>query len=348
MITVGEGENILAAAAGVLAERGVYLTWRLRDAGSTDSGTDGEVRVEVDGVGITLPLQVKAQMRPSTIGLVGTPGAHGTLLATTHVTATVARLLRERGVNYVDSAGNAFIRAPGVRVEIEGLRPTVGAATRTATPLFGRAALPVVLAILNAPHLIAAPLRDIQVRTHVSLGSVQKVVKALRAAGYDRLPGPDSTRGDREHWQRLLHGWVAEYAGGARDANLLGRYASAWPVADLIARADDLPAVLSGEAAAAVSGDVIRPATLDLYVHGPVGPLISAARLRPDPQGAVCVRKASWTPVAERDGASRAVVPVAPAPVVYADLIALADPRAETAARRWLANDPNLRSFLTD
>jgi hypothetical protein len=339
-------ETILAAAASALAARGVRLTWRLDDKGE-GAGADGDIHVDVDGVQTTLPLQVKAQLRPSTIGLVAAPGERGTLLATAHVTATVGRLLRERGISYVDTAGNAFISAPGIRIEIGGLKPPT-TATATPAPLFGRAALPVVLAILNAPQLIDAPLRDIQARTHVSLGSTQKVVKALRSAGYTRAPGRDATRGDREHWHRLLDGWVAAYAGGARDANLLGRYSSDFPIADLVARGTQLPAVLSGEAAASLAGGDLRPATLDLYLHGDLGPLITAARLRPDPAGTISVRKAFWTPLAEADGAGHTPAALAPAPVVYADLIALADPRTQEAARRWLKDDPNLRSFLAD
>lgn len=91
-------EAILAAAASALAERGVRLRWSPNHPGS-DAGADAEVRVDVDGVQTTLPLQVKGQLRPSTIGLVTAPGEHGTLLATAYVTATAGRLLRERDID---------------------------------------------------------------------------------------------------------------------------------------------------------------------------------------------------------------------------------------------------------
>ena len=291
-----------------------------------------------------MPLEYKSQLRPSTVGLLRElhPGA---LVVSHHITRAVGELLRERGLNYVDGAGNASLRQRGLIVEIEGRMPAgASSGSKATSSIFTSGGMPVVLALLNRPDLISAPLREIQARSHVSLGTVQKVVETLRRDGLKDLRegGPQQ----RARWRRLLDGWVSAYLAGTRDKLSIGRFRTDRPMSFFMEMLPALPATVSGEAAAALLGYGIRPATVDLYVKDSPGPLIHKARLRADPDGWIFVRKASWTSLAEFDTRRPTADNVAPAPVLYADLIAHGDSRLDDISRELERRDPYLRPFF--
>lgn len=291
-----------------------------------------------------MPLEYKSQLRPSTVGLLRElhPGA---LVVSHHITRAVGELLRERGLNYVDGAGNASLRQRGLIVEIEGRMPAgASSGSKATSSIFTSGGMPVVLALLNRPDLISAPLREIQARSHVSLGTVQKVVETLRRDGLKDLRegGPQQ----RARWRRLLDGWVSAYLAGTRDKLSIGRFRTDRPMSFFMEMLPALPATVSGEAAAALLGYGIRPATVDLYVKDSPGPLVHKARLRADPDGWIFVRKASWTSLAEFDTRRPTADNVAPAPVLYADLIAHGDSRLDDISRELERRDPYLRPFF--
>lgn len=332
--TLARDQEIVSRAVSHLRHLGVSLHVELSSEGAErgDVMGDGSARLHIDGRDLTMPVQIKTGLRPSTVGLVSAR-AEGGLLIGDHITPVVGDLLRARRIHYVDSVGNASIRGPGIVIEVRGRRAGSGSAsaTRETPSLFTPAGLPVVLAILNQPQLLDVPLREVQERTTVSLGSVQKVVSFLRDQGYRSTDEPGQGR-----WRRLYDGWVAAYLAGPRDKALIGSYTSDRRPRDLIQLLADVDVTASGECAAHLAGYDIAPASLDLYVRDSLGPVIRGARLRPDPEGPVVLRRRSWTDRAERE--SRGGVSgerLAPAPVVYADLLALQDPRANKIATAW-------------
>lgn len=333
MNTLEREQGLVDRAIAHLRDLGMSLHVDLsqQPGGATGLRHDGVATLTIDGRQLTLPVEVKTGLRPATIGLVA-PYVRGGLLISDHITPSVGELLRRREIQYVDGAGNASIRGPGIVVDVRGRRAVTGPSTRERSPLFTRAGLPVVLAILNDPTLLDGPMRSVQEHTTVSLGSVQKVTSFLRTQGY--RPTPDDRQSGT--WQRLYDGWVAAYLAGARDKTLIGRYSSDRRPRDLAQALDGIAATPSGEAAAYLAGYDIAPTSFDLYVHDAPGPVIRDARLRPDPEGRVVLRESSWTVRAEdvsRSGG--AGQRLAPGPVVYADLLAQQDPRTDEIAKEW-------------
>lgn len=334
--------EVVDATVVALRELGVALEVEPPSAGEQrgDLRPDGYAVVRLDGREVRYPVEVKRGLRPSTAALLAAQVGEG-LLISDHISPAVGDLLRARGVQYVDSAGNAHLRGAGVLVDVRGRRAREGVArsVRKASPLFTRAGLPVVLAVLEEPRLIEAPLREVQARTTVSLGSVQKVMAHLREQGYRASDTPDEGR-----WRRLYDGWVAAYLAGPRDDALVGRYSTRLRPDDVVRALADGDVTLSGESAARAAGYDIAPVTLDLYVRDSVGPAVTAGRLRPDPDGTVTVRRPVWTPGSERElGRGGPTHRLAPGPVVYADLLALQDPRGEHLAEEWRSHGTRLQ-----
>lgn len=331
--------QLLATVTRALAGHGLATSW---EPGRPESSgpADGVATLVMDGMTCVLPFQIKAQLRPSTVGLLPATLSPGTLIVSQHVTTTVGELLRHQGLNYVDAAGNASVTAPGVRIRLEGFRPPAGSTTPSS--VFTQATIPVILAILNRPELIHSPVRQLHARVKVSLGTVHKARHQLSSTGLDNTPAEDPSTANRRRWRGLLEGWVAAYT-TRRESLILGRYSSPGPLHDLPRGA----AVVSGELAAVLAGADLRPATADLYVDDTATDLIRAARLRPESNGPITVRRSIWTPAMLEDSSSQ-VPGLAPSPVIYADLASIIDPRTATIARDWIANDENLRSLLHD
>lgn len=330
--TALRAQEIISGVRSHLRDLGVSLEVELSAKGGGGEGEtpDGSATLLVDGHELTLPVEIKSGLRPSTVGLVPV-GIEGGLLLSDHITPAVGELLRGRRIQYADSVGNASIRGSGLVIEVQGRRAVSAAGSREASPLFTPAALPVVLAVLNEPQLLDAPLREVQQRTTVSLGTVQKVMSYLRDQNHLAVQGPQG-----HGWRRLYDGWTAAYLSGPRDNALIGRYSSDHRPRDLVRLLGGIDATPSGEAAAHLAGYDIAPSTFDLYVRDSMGPVIRAARLRPDPKGAVSLLDPSWTSLAEEEsGRGKSGEQLAPAPVVYADLLAQQDPRITEIAMEW-------------
>src|SRR2546427_5666814 len=112
-------------------------------------------------------------------------GRHGILVAP-YLTPELANHCRQTlDLNFVDTAGNAYVRAPGLFVFVRGER----APAHRATAVGGRgggttAALRVVFALLCKPELVNAPYRDIAAAADVALGTVGWVFFDLQQRGY--------------------------------------------------------------------------------------------------------------------------------------------------------------------
>lgn len=325
-----------------LAARGVTLRWD--ETAADDAGVDGRVSVEFDGRRAEFPYESKSQLRPSTIPVLRSAPGSGAVIVSSHITTTVGQLLRDRGLHYADAAGNTFLTAPGLHIEIEGKRPKADRRPHQSGSLFTPAALPVILAILTEPKLAAAPLREIQDQTSVSIGTVFKVREVLRRRGIDDPLTESSGSGVRDRWRQLFEGWVAAYI--ERAPKTAVRFRSDLSPRQLKQALAGVDGTLSGEAAASVKGFDIRPASLDLYYRGKLGPIVKDLRLRRDPAGPVSVRSPIWAETMDAPTDRNRPNRLAPAPVIYADIAALNDPRADSLLKELRTHDSTLRPFF--
>lgn len=258
----------------------------------------------------------------------------GTTVLADHVDARRADALRRSDAWFVDTEGRMFVQAPGVLIDVFTARRTgradaSRATARTPSNLMSPSRARVVFALLAWPGLSAQPVRTIAAAAGASSGLAGQVVAALEAdrhltAGRERLLDVGG----------LLDQWATSYARGLGRSIELGRFSgppdlSAWERAGTLVH-------VSGEAAI---DSLVGP---DLVLYVPELDLRSAAASRwrsPRDGGAnIVVRRRFWSPpLVGEVGSSAPGAPVravpAPAPLVYADLIASGDPRQREAAR---------------
>jgi hypothetical protein len=288
---------------------------------------DALVRLARGDEKVLYTVEVKTALRPANLGvalLQLQPFGDAGMLFADYVTPQIADILRAQNIAFADAAGNVYINRPPWYFFVKGEKPTEGAyAPKQVGRAFQAGGLRVLFALLCKPGLINENYRTIAAQAGVAHGTVGWVMAELPALGFlaeiagkRRLLQPE----------RLLKQWVEAYARKLRPKLLVGRYqadGNAWQ-----ATLDPLKyaAVWGGETAAAKMTNMLRPEITTLYVRQRDPALIHAARLRPDPNGNVELVTRFWE--FENDPPD-----LAPAILVYADLLATGDARCIEVAR---------------
>ncbi|WP_436492274.1 type IV toxin-antitoxin system AbiEi family antitoxin [Actinokineospora sp. HUAS TT18] len=260
-----------------------------------------------------------------------------TLVVARTITEQAAGLLRERGIDYIDEAGNAHIAWGDVLIDIRGRRKAGGrtsGSTSLGSKAFGRAGLQVGFVVLSWPTMAAEPLRGLASAAGVSLGTAQAVVDDLVKAGYLY-----DVAGERRLGRagELLNRWSEAYSTRLSPALSLGDFEVpdiAWwrESADELTRSN---VQLGGEAGASILDPHLTPATLTFYAEELPRSLIARHRMmRAERAGNIHVRRRFWTMA----GQSWVVPPA----LIYADLLASGDPRQREHADRIRISDDRL------
>jgi hypothetical protein len=273
-------------------------------------------------------VELKTGLRAATLGLViqrMAPREDRALLIADHVTPPMAETLRHRGIQFLDAAGNAYLRDATVHVWVKGERPTgPNVRLRERGRAFTQRGSQVVLALLCRPAIVNENYRHIAILAGgVAHGTVGWVMQELQALGFVATVG-----GRRKllNTEPLLDRWAEAYLRVLRHKRMLGRFRT-----DDLERMTDIPVskygvVFGGEPAAALLTKHLQPGAITLYTDRIDPRLLVDYRLRRDDHGNVEILRKFW-------GVDATRVATAPRPVVYADLIGTGDARCLEAAK---------------
>lgn len=253
------------------------------------------------------------------------------LLVTPYLTAELANHCRDRlDLQFIDAAGNAYLRAPGLFVFVKGEKPQGPAATAIGVRGGGTAtALRVVFALLCKPELLNAPYRHIVEAAGVALGAVGWVFFDL--AGRGLIAGGQRKRNRRFLYpKRLLDEWVTNFPVKLRPRLGARTFRAADPHWWRTVQPRRYGAVWGGE----VAGDRLtgnrEPGRFTLYVDGDPTRLILDYKFRADPHGDIEILDRFWN---FQPNLPPQVPDIAPPILVYADLMATLDPRNHETAK---------------
>ena len=296
---------------------------------NTNERADALIRAKVGGVGVDFLLEVKSgSLQPDALEkfrmrkeLLNLP----LVLARTWIPAKRARTLREQGVNYLDTAGNAFLNLPGLHVfrETNDL-PKIDPVRKRPGEVFNVSAVRVGLQLLLDPQLVDSNLRAIAALAGVSAPSAKFALDAFKADGYVIEVGKNGRKlVDRE---RFVRKWAESYNLRYRPKHALGKYVGGL---DDLLRLDDFDACWGGEPGADRLTNNLQALGKVVYTYSTkVGPLVAKNRLRPDSKGSVELVQACWEKRQEE------LQGTAPAFVVFADLLDTRDPRCIEVAEQ--------------
>ena len=247
------------------------------------------------------------------------------LLITRFVDTLMAEQLRQDGIEFIDTAGNAFINQPPVYIFVKGNRRP----EKTGKPLLNRAfkyaGLRIIYAFLCNPGFENKTYREIADAAHVALGTVDWIMNELKELGFLIDMGKRGLRLTQK--EKLFQRWVTAYPEQLRPKQVLGRYRgeTGWWQQK---RLDPLKALWGGEVAAERLTQYLKPELITIYTTAQqLNQLLLDNRLKVDIAGDVEILARFWKP-AEMWEYDDLVHPI----LIYADLTATGNQRnLETA-----------------
>jgi hypothetical protein len=244
------------------------------------------------------------------------------------ISAPLGEELRALGINFADTAGNAYIRAKGLLISISGRRLARSSKPRSpADRAFRPAGLRVVFTLLSQPGTVTAPYRDLAKASAVSLGSIPPILQSLETLGYLA-----EIRGERKLLNRhkLAEEWVEGYRRSKLHRDNLGVFAAPMTAAWWKNTSHEIEQSLwGGEVAAGILGASLIPSTVEIYGEALPTELLARLKARRDPAGAITVRKRFWRFQDPFERSSGVVPPL----LIYADLLGNGDARSLDAAK---------------
>jgi hypothetical protein len=260
------------------------------------------------------------------------------LLVTQYVNPEMAEHLIRDGMEFIDTAGNAFINMNFLRIISRGNPPRQKRAFPSPR-LFKASGLKVVFALLSRPRLVNAPLRKIASDSGVSLGTMAGIMEELKK----RLYLVEDNHGARRLIRKkdLFESWVTAYPEQLRPKVLLGRYRGehGWWFEKVLQPAW---AQWGGEMGAARLTNYLYPQLITVYlVRSRLDEFLLENKLASDNQGNVEVLEKFWTEDVEASS-GECVNPM----LVYADLIASGSKRNTDTAK--IIYDKDIARYLRE
>lgn len=245
------------------------------------------------------------------------------IFITRYVNSELAEELRKENIEFIDTAGNAFINKEPVYIFIKGCKPEK-IAKKAVKRAFRAAGLKIIFGFLCNPGLEKETYRKIALVTGVSLGSVGWIIKELEEMGFLVKMGKNGLKLIGK--EKLLNRWVTAFPEQLKPGQIIGRYRGNhdwWKKATLHHGAQ-----WGGEVAAEKLTRYLQPGQIIIYTKDQnINRLLLDNRLRADINGDVEILERFWNP-SDVKQPEETVHPI----LVYADLLATGNQRnIETA-----------------
>jgi len=291
---------------------------------------DAVIKIPLQGIDPVFWAEVKPTVNNTTIARIGHEFAQNPekwVLVTRNAQARLARTMKEIGVQFIDTAGNAYINRPPLLIFIQGNRLAEERFEPREKEMFGRAGLRVLFALLCKHELWNVNYREITRAARVALGTVAGVMKDLTLQGH--LVELKNKQRRLVQRKQLLDKWTQAYAEKIRPKRVIGLYRGPGP--DFWRQADltQFQALWGGETAAYQMTRYLKPEITTIYARRPINDLVLKLKLRKDNDGDVEIREQFWA--FDTIEANQKLVPPL---LVYADLIATGDARNIETAKR--------------
>ena len=322
-------------------------------------GTEGSLLFEGEGINRTVPdvfyllhlpninnlkvcVELKKSLRPSMIPHLkqristwaGRQLCDRVMIFSDYIPASLAQLMREEKIWFVDAAGNAYLEIPGkLLIYIIGNRLHRPATLKG--QYFTEAGAKVLFYLLKHGPDIEATYRELSAATSVSLDKISKLLNELKDdATIIRL---QQGRYEVRNPQRLLDMWVEAFVAKLHPKIILGHYKSPYgeDIAALLEAGLQHKAlenvVVGGEYAADLLTGYLRASSTTLYIPlSTVNSVQQNLKLAPSKDGPIEVC-AIFAPEIGNFSKEHGFLLADPV-LVYAELLATDDPRCgETA-----------------
>ena len=338
-------QTILDAAIGAIhREAGLRIDVVTFDV-QKDAKRIIDAIVQIHDYGARLTVKIKKWATQVNVGVIinqikNLAEPDQSLLVADYINPKLGERLKAADIQFLDTAGNAYINQQPVYIYIKGNKPQQAfpAKQRVKT---GRAFQPtgmkVVFAFLREEELVNAPYREIADQAAVALGTVGWVIGDLIAHGF-LLEGFNKNQRKLAEFDLLLDQWVEAYPHKLKRKYEIGTFTTGNPDWWETIYPEKFDAEWGGEIAAAKYTNYLNPRNGLIYIDKTnMADLLQTARLiKVDPhkrQDILIDLVEPFWKKATNEGKTKHAGLVHPL-IAYADLIETGDPRNLDAANK--------------
>lgn len=241
-----------------------------------------------------------------------------------HISKKLAKQLQENNINYLDAAGNTFIKCQELFVFIEGQK-SILSKKNNQSRLFQETGLKLILLLVSEPSVLKESYRSIAEKANVSLGSVSIIFNELEEQNFLL-----KSKGNRiiKNKDELVERWLLGY-NEIIQPRTVRRKMRAVGGASLIERVKEskLKILFGGEVAGQLLTKHLKSQNIILYSNEDLNLIGKELKLVPDENGNIELRAKFWSDEVPLAGKN-----LAPKLVVYGDLMGTGNNRnIETA-----------------
>ncbi|NGP89675.1 type IV toxin-antitoxin system AbiEi family antitoxin [Fodinibius halophilus] len=237
---------------------------------------------------------------------------------------TIKEKLKDKGINWIDGAGNMYIRTKDHFLFVDHNKTY--RVKKEKDRAFTKTGLKVLFLFLRDEKWLQKTYREIAEAADVALGTIGYVINGLEKRNY--LVKKNEKNNQLVRKDELIDEWIGAYETELKPKLHKGTFAfidkeeaANWKKMEL-----DDQTVWGGEAGADLLTGMLRPQDLTLYTTHTKANIMKKFRLKPDPDGTVQVYEPFWNTKTENE--------TAPPLAIYADLILTGDERNFNIAER--------------
>ena len=247
------------------------------------------------------------------------------IVITDYANAKIREMAQKAGLNYLDTAGNAYIKLNNLFVKIDGKHKIIEA-EKQKNRAFTNTGLKVLFYFLYNPENVNKTIREIAAETTTALDTVHKTINALIQMKF--LMKVNNNEYQLIKYKELLDLWIHDYEIKLKNKLYLGTFRFAkkddeknWRTQNFM----DTQTLWGGENAGAILTNYLNPEIFTIYTELNKNELAMYYHILPDTNGKIKIYTKFWKFEQQQTN-------IVPALLVYADLINTGDDRCiETA-----------------
>jgi hypothetical protein len=255
-----------------------------------------------------------------------------TLFVGEYIAKEVADSLIENKINFLDVAGNCYINTNDLKIIIEGKKHVKQKNVNQARA-FQEAGLKLILLLLTDKEALEYSYRMLSDKSNIALGSVSQIMKELEENNYILKA---SDKRNLKNIDDLIERWVIAYNDVLKPRLLRKTYKALNfdVLRETVMNNKQNHIFFGGEQAAEIMTQYLKPIEFTLYSNDELSVLGKELKLIPDNNGNVKIYNTCWS-----NNIKNKYKNIAPALVVYADLMGSGNNRNIETAKMILENE---------
>lgn len=220
--------------------------------------------------------------------------------------------LKKNNINYIDGAGNMYLRTKNLYCYIKGNRNEIPE-DKFKGRLFGKGGLKIIFALLVNEDLLNEPYRIIADKTETALGTVTYIMKELMTNGYTIFINKNVLK--LKNKKDLMDRWITGYEDKLKKTLFTGKFRfknNEW----MNIKFESNKTLWGGEPATEILTNYLNPQIFTIYTKEETKDLTRNYHLIPDTNGNINIYKIFWN--FEYAKVNKNTVPPL---LIYADLL---------------------------